>query len=191
VVLDLRGNPGGLLGQAVHVSDLFLPKSVAAVRVIERPEFEGGPAMAYNYLTADGRMFPVDIPRVILVNGMSASASEIVAGAVQTHKEGLIMGIKSYGKGSVKWVQLWNVFYGEAKHSYKEHLHRDDAQYSKILVHVIHDGVCFCDIGVEYRVGVHHVDDVHHNQRRVCKPYATLTVWFFSPDQMHRTVHSL
>jgi len=104
VVLDLRGNPGGILGQAVYVSDLFLPKDVSAVRVIERPEVEGGPAMAYNYLTADERMFPVDIPRVILINGGSASASEIVAGAVQTHAEGLIMGIKSYGKGSVQTV---------------------------------------------------------------------------------------
>jgi carboxyl-terminal processing protease len=104
VVLDLRGNPGGVLGQAVYVSDLFLSKDVVAVRVIQRPEIEGGPPVAYNYLTDNGRMFPADIPRVILINGGSASASEIVAGAVQTHKEGLIMGIKSYGKGSVQSV---------------------------------------------------------------------------------------
>ena len=104
VVLDMRGNPGGVLGQAIHVSDLFLPKDAIAVRVIQRPEIAGGSPVAYNYLTDNGRMFPADIPRVILINGGSASASEIVAGAVQTHKEGLIMGIKSYGKGSVQSV---------------------------------------------------------------------------------------
>jgi carboxyl-terminal processing protease len=104
VVLDLRGNPGGVLGQAVYISDLFLAKNVPAVRVIERPEIEGGSPRAYDYLTSNGRVFPTDIPRVVLIDGYSASASEIVAGAIQTHGEGLIMGIKSYGKGSVQTV---------------------------------------------------------------------------------------
>lgn len=104
VVVDLRNNPGGVLGQAVHISDLFLPKDTAAVTVIERPETEGGPAIAYNYVTSERRIFPSDIPRVVLINGGSASASEIVAGAAQTHDEALIMGTKSYGKGSVQTV---------------------------------------------------------------------------------------
>jgi len=104
VVLDLRGNPGGVLGQAVYVSDLFLAKDVSAVRVIERPEVDGGAPVAYTYITPNDRVFPTDIPRVVLINGGSASASEIVAGAVQTHDEGLIMGTKSYGKGSVQSI---------------------------------------------------------------------------------------
>jgi carboxyl-terminal processing protease len=104
VVLDLRNNPGGILGQAIEVSDLFLPRDDVAVRVISRPEIEGGPATVNDFITSEKRLFPVDIPRVILINGGSASASEIVAGAVQLHKEGLIMGIKSYGKGSVQTI---------------------------------------------------------------------------------------
>jgi len=104
VVLDLRNNPGGLLGQAIEISDLFLPRDDVAVRVISRPEVEGGPPKETDYITSRKRLFPVDIPRVILVNGGSASASEIVAGAVQFHDEGLIMGVKSYGKGSVQTI---------------------------------------------------------------------------------------
>jgi len=104
VVLDLRNNPGGLLGEAIRVSDLFLPKGVPAVQVIEPPEVEGGPAQAFNYITQHVRTFPKIIPRVILVNGGSASASEIVAGAAQAHKEAIILGVKSYGKGSVQTI---------------------------------------------------------------------------------------
>lgn len=104
VVLDLRDNPGGVLGQAIHVSDLFLPRNTPSIRVSSRPDYEGGPSVHLDYTASRPRMFPSDIPRVVLINGGSASASEIVAGAVKLHKEGFIMGEKSYGKGSVQSI---------------------------------------------------------------------------------------
>jgi len=104
VVLDLRNNPGGALSAAVDISDLFLPKSKTAVRVIQRAQEPGGNPTAYDYPSANGRFFPAAIPRVVLINGGSASASEIVSGAVMTHREGIIMGVKSYGKGSVQTI---------------------------------------------------------------------------------------
>ena len=97
-VLDLRLNPGGLLDQAVNVSDAFLDRarssrpaaairrtSPASIRAAGRPDIDGKPL-------------------IVLVNGGSASASEIVAGALQDHRRATVLGTQSFGKGSVQTI---------------------------------------------------------------------------------------
>ncbi|APG60784.1 S41 family peptidase [Christiangramia salexigens] len=96
IILDLRGNPGGLLNEAVNVSNIFIPEGeliVTTKSVIEKYNRE--------YFT---KKEPIDtkIPLVVLVNGRSASASEIVAGAVQDLDRGVIIGARSFGKGLVQ-----------------------------------------------------------------------------------------
>jgi carboxyl-terminal processing protease len=98
LVLDLRGNPGGLLDAAVGVSDHFLEKGQMIVYTKGRT-----PDSAQEY-TAPGKHEKFDLPLVILVNRGSASASEIVAGAVQDHDRGLVVGETSWGKGLVQSV---------------------------------------------------------------------------------------
>lgn len=97
ILLDLRYNPGGLLTQAVSISDLFLDAGLI-VRVNGRIESQ---TTSY-FAKADGtrRM----VPMIVLVNEGSASASEIVAGAMQDHRRALILGVKSFGKGSVQTI---------------------------------------------------------------------------------------
>ncbi|WP_042695067.1 S41 family peptidase [Azospirillum sp. B506] len=96
-VLDLRNNPGGLLDQAVSVSDTFLEKgeivSTRGRRAEEGTRFNAKPGDLIKGL-----------PLVVLINGGSASASEIVAGALQDHKRAIIMGTQSFGKGSVQTI---------------------------------------------------------------------------------------
>ncbi|MBT3070479.1 S41 family peptidase [Rhodomicrobium sp. Az07] len=94
-VLDLRNNPGGLLDQAIAVSDAFLDKG-AIVLTKGRNASESSRASAKNGDLTDGK------PVVILINGGSASASEIVAGALQDHKRAEVIGTRSFGKGSVQ-----------------------------------------------------------------------------------------
>jgi carboxyl-terminal processing protease len=96
-VLDLRNNPGGLLDQAIAVSDAFLDKG-EIVSTRGRHEDE---AQRYNARPGD---IAEGLPVVILVNGGSASASEIVAGALQDHRRAIVMGTKSFGKGSVQTI---------------------------------------------------------------------------------------
>jgi len=96
MVLDLRGNPGGLLSAAVEVAQVFLGRSKTIVSIRER---EGEPTVF-----ASKAYSPVDWPLVVLIDGGSASASEIVAGAIKDHKRGILMGTKSFGKGSVQTV---------------------------------------------------------------------------------------
>jgi carboxyl-terminal processing protease len=99
LVLDLRNNPGGLLDQAISVSDAFL-KQGEIVSTRERD-----PSRTKRYSARDGdELVGDDIPIVVLINGGSASASEIVAGALQDHKRAIILGTKSFGKGSVQTV---------------------------------------------------------------------------------------
>jgi len=99
VVLDLRNNPGGLLDQAVSVSDAFLKQGeVVSTRERDPKNTKRYSAKAGNELVAD------NIPIVVLMNNGSASASEIVAGALQDQKRAIIMGTKSFGKGSVQTV---------------------------------------------------------------------------------------
>jgi len=97
LVLDLRNNPGGVLNGAVGVSDLFL-KSGKVVYTEGRVE---DAVMHYNAEKGD---ILDSAPLVVLVNQGSASASEIVAGALQDHKRALILGVKTFGKGSVQTV---------------------------------------------------------------------------------------
>ncbi|RKZ57174.1 MAG: peptidase S41 [Gammaproteobacteria bacterium] len=98
LVLDLRNNPGGVLSAAADVSDAFLDegKLVFTRGRVENSEFE------FNAKPGD---IMNGLPVVVLINGGSASASEIVAGALQDHKRAVIMGSKSFGKGSVQTIQ--------------------------------------------------------------------------------------
>jgi carboxyl-terminal processing protease len=98
LVLDLRGNPGGLLDAAVGVADHFLDKGQMIVYTKGRTTDS-----AQDY-TAPGKHQKIEIPLVILVNRGSASASEIVAGAIQDHDRGLVVGETSWGKGLVQSV---------------------------------------------------------------------------------------
>ncbi|GAO36549.1 peptidase S41 [Sulfuricella sp. T08] len=114
LVLDLRNDPGGLLNGAVAVSSAFLPKDALVVYTEGRTEDAKMKLTANkeNYLhnaTQEDYLknLPADIktvPMVVLVNGGSASASEIVAGALQDHKRAIIMGTQTFGKGSVQTV---------------------------------------------------------------------------------------
>jgi carboxyl-terminal processing protease len=99
-VLDLRGNPGGLLSSAAEVVELFLPRGELIVFTRSR-EKEGGQQYKSSGLT---HYTAKDFPMVILVNGGSASAAEIVAGALQDHKRAMLVGEKTFGKGSVQSV---------------------------------------------------------------------------------------
>src|SRR3954452_6825622 len=97
VVLDLRNNPGGLLDQAVAVADAFIDKGEIVSTRGRRPDsiqrFNARPGDILN-----------DLPMVVLINGGSASASEIVAGALQDHRRAIVMGTQSFGKGSVQTI---------------------------------------------------------------------------------------
>jgi carboxyl-terminal processing protease len=97
VMIDLRRNPGGLLEQAVEVSDLFLTKGVI---VSTRGRVESEKEVIY----ANAKGTYESLPVVVLIDGSSASASEILAGALQDNKRGLIVGQQSFGKGSVQSV---------------------------------------------------------------------------------------
>ncbi len=97
VVLDLRNNPGGLLDQAIGVSDLFLEKGEIVSTRSRRPE----DTQRFNARPGD---VISDLPMVVLINGGSASASEIVAGALQDHQRAIVLGTKSFGKGSVQTI---------------------------------------------------------------------------------------
>lgn len=99
VVLDLRNNPGGLLDQSVKISELFLDgnKTVVSIKGKDNQFFE-------DYKTSNKKPLIKGIPIVVLVNEGSASASEIVAGALQDHKVGIVVGEKTFGKASVQQV---------------------------------------------------------------------------------------
>ncbi|HEX7335284.1 MAG TPA: S41 family peptidase [Pyrinomonadaceae bacterium] len=98
LILDLRGNPGGLLDQAIDVASEFLPRGVVVVSVKGRTEYSD--PIVYKSTGPD----PSTIPLVVLINRNSASASEIVAGAIQDHGRGLIVGETSFGKGLVQRI---------------------------------------------------------------------------------------
>jgi len=97
LVLDLRNNPGGLLDQAISVSDLFLDKGeIVSTRGRHEEDTKRDNATSGDIL--DG------LPIAVLINGGSASASEIVAGALQDHRRAIVLGTQSFGKGSVQTV---------------------------------------------------------------------------------------
>jgi len=97
LILDLRNNPGGLLNQAVDVSDVFLDSGVI-VSTKGRNSSQNVEAMAHK------NEKPRDYPIIVLVNSGSASAAEIVAGALQDNKKALILGTRTFGKGSVQTI---------------------------------------------------------------------------------------
>jgi carboxyl-terminal processing protease len=96
-VIDLRNDPGGLLDQAVAVSDLFLEQGEIVSTRGRHPD----DAQRFNARAGDATG---GLPLVVLINGGSASAAEIVAGALQDHKRAIIMGTRSFGKGSVQTI---------------------------------------------------------------------------------------
>jgi carboxyl-terminal processing protease len=97
IVLDLRNNPGGLLSQAVAVSDAFLEQGEIVSTRARKPE----DAQRFNARPGD---IADGLPVVVLINAGSASASEIVAGALQDHDRAILLGTKSFGKGSVQTI---------------------------------------------------------------------------------------
>src|SRR5712671_1264309 len=97
VILDLRNNPGGLLDQAVAVSDAFLEKG----EIVSTRGRRADDAQRYNARSGD---IASGLPVAVLINGGSASASEIVAGALQDHHRAVVIGTKSFGKGSVQTI---------------------------------------------------------------------------------------
>jgi carboxyl-terminal processing protease len=105
LILDLRDNPGGLLNQSIQISDLFLEKgTILSIKGRQKNDakiYEATPS-------STKRIYPI----VVLINGGSASASEIVAGALQDSKRALILGTTSFGKGSVQNVETLRDGYG-------------------------------------------------------------------------------
>ena len=97
LVLDLRNNPGGLLDQAVSVSDAFLDRG----EIVSTRGRDNQGEQRFNATQGD---ITNGLPIVVLINGGSASASEIVAGALQDHKRGILMGTQTFGKGSVQTI---------------------------------------------------------------------------------------
>jgi carboxyl-terminal processing protease len=100
IILDLRNNPGGLVDQAVYVSDAFL-KEGAVVLTRGRTDSE---STRYDAKPDDLDAKLADVPLVVLINGGSATAAEIVAGALQDHKRATLIGTRSFGKGSVQSI---------------------------------------------------------------------------------------
>ncbi len=98
IILDLRSNPGGLLDEAVDLSSIFLKDGIIVSTEGRDPKNK-----EIRYVKKTGFKM-LDLPLVVLINGASASASEIVAGAIQDHGRGIIMGTQSFGKGSVQTV---------------------------------------------------------------------------------------
>lgn len=98
LVLDLRSNPGGSLDEAVALSDLFLDKG----RIVSQRGRARGETLLYDAETVFRGDMAEDVPVIVLIDAGSASASEIVAGALQDHRRALVMGDRSFGKGSVQ-----------------------------------------------------------------------------------------
>jgi carboxyl-terminal processing protease len=98
LILDLRNNPGGLLDTSVDVAEYFLPKDSVIVSIKSRTP---GQNVVFK---SSGKNYKKDFPLIILANEGSASASEIVSGAIQDNKRGIILGAKTFGKASVQTV---------------------------------------------------------------------------------------
>jgi len=97
IILDLRNNPGGLLDQAIKISDAFLERG----EIVSTRSRRANDAQRFNAKKGD---LAEKLPMVVLINGGSASASEIVAGALQDHRRAVILGTQSFGKGSVQTI---------------------------------------------------------------------------------------
>jgi carboxyl-terminal processing protease len=99
IVLDLRNNPGGLLDESIKISDFFLDKGKTIVSISGKNK-SGGKV----YKDESNQTLTKNVPVAVLINEGSASASEIVAGALQDHGRAIILGVKSFGKGSVQSI---------------------------------------------------------------------------------------
>ena len=97
-ILDLRGNPGGLLSQAIQVADLFLPKGAPIVSIKDKD------GRGEGLKRSQKRAFVDEMKLVVLIDAGSASAAEIVAGAIQDNDRGVVLGATSFGKGSVQTI---------------------------------------------------------------------------------------
>ncbi len=97
IILDLRNNPGGLLDQAIKISDAFLDRG----EIVSTRSRRADDATRHNATPGD---LADKLPMVVLVNGGSASASEIVAGALQDHRRAIVLGTRTFGKGSVQTI---------------------------------------------------------------------------------------
>ncbi|MGU9977933.1 MAG: S41 family peptidase [Candidatus Oxydemutatoraceae bacterium WSBS_2016_MAG_OTU14] len=122
IILDLRGNPGGILNEAVSVSDVFLPSNKLVVYT------KGRTNPRANYKTTHAPLY-TNIPLIVLINKRSASASEIVAGALKDHKRATLMGTQSFGKASVQTIHPIDE---------KRALKLTTAKYFTPLGHMIH-----------------------------------------------------
>ncbi|KRA44880.1 S41 family peptidase [Devosia sp. Root635] len=100
IILDLRNNPGGLVDQSVYVADAFLKQGAVVLTRGRIPE----ESARYDAQPDPLDAMIADVPLVVLINGGSASASEIVAGALQDHKRATLVGTRSFGKGSVQSI---------------------------------------------------------------------------------------
>ncbi|HKX46874.1 MAG TPA: S41 family peptidase, partial [Planctomycetota bacterium] len=107
VVIDLRRNSGGLLSEAVRVAELFLPAGKAVVHT----EYRGQPTQ--TLYTQNEPLVPADVPVAVLVSRYTASASEIVAGALQDHGRATLLGDRTYGKGSVQNLERVEGYYDD------------------------------------------------------------------------------
>jgi carboxyl-terminal processing protease len=103
LIIDLRGNPGGYRNTAVDVASQFLPRGT----LVMREQYADGHEVSYK---AKGGGLATDLPLVVLINAGSASASEIVAGAINDHDRGMLVGEVSFGKGT---VQTWHALRGD------------------------------------------------------------------------------
>ena len=99
LVLDLRGNGGGLMGEAIKIVSLFVPKGTLVVSA------RGNDAALSQEYHTQGEPIDTELPLIVLIDSGSASASEIVAGAIQDHDRGIIIGTRSYGKGLVQSIK--------------------------------------------------------------------------------------
>jgi carboxyl-terminal processing protease len=97
IILDLRGNPGGLLDQAISLTDVFISKGPIVSTVGRHPA-------SHQFFEASGDSIAPQVPVVVLINGASASSSEIVAAALQDVGRAVVVGSASYGKGTVQTV---------------------------------------------------------------------------------------
>jgi carboxyl-terminal processing protease len=96
-IVDLRNNPGGLLDQAISVSDAFLEKG----EIVSTRGRNAEDTVRFN---ARAGSLTKNMPLIVLINGGSASASEIVAGALQDHRRATVIGTRTFGKGSVQTI---------------------------------------------------------------------------------------
>lgn len=109
IILDLRFDPGGLLDAAVQVSDMFLPGGKTIVSIRGRTQRDR------NFTSQDQAEDIKDLPMIVMVNESSASASEIVSGALKDNDRAMILGTRSFGKGSVQQVKMLEANHGALK----------------------------------------------------------------------------